>query len=65
MPRKKKPELTVKQRVMEAGWLVFQMGGLVFFSWLNAANFDQTEIKMLGEFAVFYKLLSTLKGYTE
>lgn len=61
---RRKKEKTTKEKFLEFLWVGLQLGGLVFFAWLNAAKFDQTELKMLGEFAVFYKLLKTLEGYT-
>ena len=53
-----------KEKLVDAAWTMAQLGGLMFFAWLNASRFDATEMKMLGEFAVFYKLLGTLKDYT-
>lgn len=42
-------------------WPAAQMAGLIFFAWLNASHFDQTELKMLGEFAAYWKILSIVQ----
>ena len=36
------------------------VGGIAFFSWLNASNFDHTEYLMIAEFGVW--LLTYSKG---
>jgi hypothetical protein len=41
---------------------MLQLAGLAFFAWLNASHFDVTELKMLAEFAAYWKILSTIQG---
>lgn len=61
---RRKKDRTTKEKIIDSLWVLCQMAGLGFFAWLNASHFDATELKMLGEFAVYYKLLETLRGYT-
>ena len=61
MPKRRQ---TTKQKFIEVLWTIAQLGGLAFFAWINASHFDKTELAMLGEFAIYYKLLNTLKNYT-
>lgn len=60
MPPKKKPK-TFRQIALDLLWPALQMSGLVFFSWLNATHFDQTELKMLVEFAAYWKVISAIQ----
>lgn len=50
-----------KETALSLIWPGLNLVGLVFFSWLNATQFDQTELKMLGEFAVYWKIISEVK----
>ena len=60
MPRRKKPQ-TWREIRNALLWPAMQLGGLAFFAWLNASHFDATELKMLGEFAAYWKILSTIQ----
>jgi hypothetical protein len=58
-PRKKHRNL--REVAVDSIWPLVQLGGLMLFSWVNATKFDDTELKMLAEYAVFWKITSTLK----
>lgn len=63
MPKKKKK--TWSEIGLDVGTSVAALAGLFFFSWLNATKFDATELKMIAEFAAYWKILSTIKGAVE
>lgn len=60
-PFRRKKDRTFKQRVVDSIWPVLQLAGLCFFSWLNASHFDATEIKAIGEFVAYWKILGVVR----
>ena len=60
MPRRKKPQTwrEIRNAIL---WPALQLAGLAFLAWLNASHFDATEMKMLAEFAAYWKILSTIQ----
>lgn len=61
MPRRKKPQ-TWREIRNATLWPMLQLAGLAFFAYLNASHFDATELKMLAEYAAFWKILSTIQS---
>lgn len=62
MPRRnKRTKKTWKEISSDLAMSGAALVGLVFFSWLNATTFDATELKMIAEFAAYWKILTTVK----
>jgi hypothetical protein len=61
MPRKLKVKTWAQLR-NELLWPAVQLSGLGFFAWLNATHFDGTEMKMLAEFAAYWKIVSSIQS---
>jgi hypothetical protein len=65
MPRtRRSARQSTKEKLIDIGWVAAQLIGLFVFSYINSTKFDQTELKMLGEFAGYWALLSKLRGFT-
>lgn len=60
MGRKRKPP-NWKEIKWEVLFSALSLGGLVFFSWLNASKFDSTEYQTIGEAAIYLRTLQSLK----
>ena len=63
MPRRTRKKLSTKEKFIELSWLFVQMAGLFILSWMNATNFDATELKFLGEAAAFIALLKPVRAF--
>lgn len=54
MPAKQKPQKWTRNKILRA---VFMWGGLITLSWINATNFDKTELKFLAQSVAMWALL--------